>query len=118
MDLPPKIADDSVSNIILLKMEHYHNWREIGDTDNSKLIIADVHSVEENLLTIKINIENSEQFKHNMGNIANNTYLLRFIPNRISIRTEKLAIQLIECSGMSRVFFPDSDGHGKLDITE
>lgn len=107
-------------------MEHAHNWREIGDTDAAKLIIGEIHSVEKNLLTIELkthriksNIEKYEQFKRNRRHISSDTtYLLRFIPNRISIRTEKFAIQLIERFGLSRVFFPDAEGLGKLDITE
>lgn len=109
LELFPKFEEEIVSRVVLLDMR---KLPDNGNIDNymiekeRDIIFAEVIQISDDSLIIDLET-NSEQEMKNIPELGGK-FLLRFIPNRITARTEKFALCLIEAYGVSAFLFPDT----------
>lgn len=109
LELLPKIEEEIVSRVLLLDIRKLPNHGNIDNYMIEKerdIIFADVIQISDDSLIIDLETNPEDDMK-NISELGGN-FFLRFIPNRITSRTEKYALSLIEAYGVSAFLFPDT----------
>lgn len=119
LELLPKIEEEIVSRVVLMDMKKLPNF---GNIDNymiekeKDIIFAEVIQFSDDSLIIDVETNPKSEMKYIPE--TGRKFFLRFIPNRITSRTEKFALSLTEAYGLSPFLFPDTLYRSTLQYTE